>query len=158
MRTIHKKVFFLSKCIKEGILLLGLFCIQEVLYCQLKYANNWLLGYDTMNLHTQFSFSNDSLEISTFKSDMDIDGITVMSNSTGNLQFYTNGCQVFNAKHRLIQNGDNITPINWGSFCSNGLGILLDQSALAIPLQDNMQRYILTCCAINMPRRILLFQ
>lgn len=128
---------------KQAIFILSSFFIQGVLHCQFKYSSNWLLGYDTMNLHTQFSFSNDSLEISTFKSVMDIDGITVMSNSKGNLQFYTNGCQVFNGKHKLIQNGDNITPINWGSFCSNGLGILLDQSALAIPLQDDKQRYFL---------------
>ncbi|MBK8955202.1 MAG: hypothetical protein IPM34_06555 [Saprospiraceae bacterium] len=135
-------MFVNLKYIKGTMILLGAMFIQ-VVYCQVKYSSNWLFGYDTMNLHTQFNFNDDSLKVSTFKSVMYIDGVTVISNSVGKLLFYTDGCQIFNSNHQLILNGDNLTPINWGSFCTNGIGILLDQSALAIPIEGKHERFIL---------------
>ena len=117
--------------------------LNKELVSQSKYTNTWLLGYDTMNLHTRFDFINDNLIISTFKSGIDINGVGIMSDYSGELLFYTNGCKIFNRNHELMQNGDKITPIEWASYCSNGLSLSFNDCFLVIPSELNRNKFFL---------------
>lgn len=48
--------------------------------------------------------------------------INTMSDSEGNLLFYSNGCAVYNADHELMENGDGINDVSseFNQFCPGG--------------------------------------
>lgn len=69
--------------------------------------------------------------------------ISTMSDHEGNLQFYSNGCAVYNADHQLMQNGDGVNDVSkeFDEFCPGGyVGI---NNMVAIPDPKNMKGYYL---------------
>ena len=87
-----------------------------ILFAQAKYDYNLVLGYQS---------NSDTWETELFNLNFNyppdnpfdvIDGLfdvwrttTTMSDSLGNLVFYTNGCQISNANHQLMENGDSLS-------------------------------------------------
>ena len=82
---------------------------------QIKYDYNWLFGYksdaDTILYGQNMSFKGDSISISKTYLNIDL-GITnaMISDSTGQLLFYTNGCSISNYLGETMENGDSINP------------------------------------------------
>jgi hypothetical protein len=86
---------------------------------QAKYDNNWLFGYSyTQMLSDRFGVSILILQIpSRFltQSNAYIRGSnTMISDSMGQLQFYSDGCAIYNWQHQVMENGEQINYPGWG--------------------------------------------
>lgn len=110
----------------------------------------WLSGYNDGNILTsgfgitQINFDDnepvlDSMEWNFF--DFYLTDVT-FSDSSGNLLFYSNGIDVWNAQHELMENGEWLNPgefaIAWKDY-----GYPLFQGALALPLPESDDTYFL---------------
>ncbi len=96
-----------------GILFVFLILSNIVVFSQ-KYDNNWILGYEINGITPNEKLTNISFDkkvlINIVKSSLSISfSNTTMSDSLGNLLYYSNGCRIFNRNHKLMENGDNIT-------------------------------------------------
>ena len=91
-----------------------MFSIHSI--AQVKYDYNWLFGYDTDlgvpgGDGADISFNEDTVSISYVQRDMYISFTNAsISDSLGNLLFYTNGCYIANAEHEMMENGDSLNP------------------------------------------------
>jgi len=66
-----------------------------------------------------------------------------MSDTDGNLIFYTNGCEIANKNHELMMNGDSLNPGEFHDFlCETGYSGG-PQSALVLPIPNQENEYIL---------------
>ncbi|MFN8279730.1 MAG: hypothetical protein U0V49_05555 [Saprospiraceae bacterium] len=123
------------------------FCLLSYNYIifgqELRYDDNWLIGYDGSDGHTRFNFKQNNLNIDVFNSRMEIDENLAMSDKDGNLLFYTNGCQIFNNKHRLMTNGDSLIVNGWGQYCEKNLSLPFSQGMLVIPSSLHDDKYFL---------------
>jgi hypothetical protein len=79
----------------------------------------------------------------------------VMSDSSGNLAFYFNGIDVWNAQHQLMENGE---WLNTGWYAENWkeYGYPLTQGAIGLPFPGQPNQYLLFGTRINSPM-ILIF-
>jgi hypothetical protein len=92
-----------------SLLLLTLSMLGSAAYTQ-QYDNNWILGGGSNAIQLDFSMGFPSItEIEIF-GNMGASSVT-MSNAAGELIFYTNGCDIYNAEHQKIyNNGAGINP------------------------------------------------
>ncbi|HMQ59286.1 MAG TPA: T9SS type A sorting domain-containing protein [Flavilitoribacter sp.] len=120
------------------------FC--PALFGQNKQDYNWIIGYDTSYLvpggdAIKMNFENETLHISMVETveKFHMEGSnSSMSDSLGNLLFYTNGCYIVNAEHKIMANGDTISPgILYDAWCDKG-GNPLSQGAIAVPGSDHL--------------------
>ncbi len=110
------------------------------------YDNNWITGIfvdtykngivtftngssnpiaDSLNHHNLIYFTNSSV-----------------SDSAGNLAFYTNGINIFDSTHSIMQNGNGLSPCLWtNNWDSIGLSII--QGTLALPKPSDNNLYFL---------------
>ncbi len=118
---------------------------------QNKYDYNWTIGYDTSLLDPggdvilmNFNFSPVNVQtVKTVERFASEGSGTTMSDSAGNLIFYTSGCYVVNAAHEIMQNGDSINPgIIQHYYCPSGNSPNLG-GAIAIPWPDSPNLYLL---------------
>ncbi|MFN0013672.1 MAG: hypothetical protein ACKVU2_03915 [Saprospiraceae bacterium] len=66
-----------------------------------------------------------------------------MTDSAGNLLFYTNGCSVANRQHQVMPNGEGLNPGALGdAFCS-GKGYPVPQGAMILPDPGGQDRYLI---------------
>jgi len=83
----------------KKILLISLILFAQNIYAQ-KEANNWYFGYEA-----GISFDGEQPK-ALFDSKLStLEGCATMSDSLGNLLFYTNGITVWNKNHVIMQNG-----------------------------------------------------
>jgi len=81
---------------------------------QAKYDYNWILGYpsdvDTIKIYngTLFDFNKQPVSIQYFDLKIEMNPNTAISDEKGSLLFYSNGCQVANKYHDIMENGDEI--------------------------------------------------
>ena len=85
---------------KKGILLLALLIYLIQIVSAQKEANHWYFGQ-----YAGFDFSSGSMEIDTDGQLVANHGCAVSNNEYGDLQFYTNGFQVWNRNHEEMPNG-----------------------------------------------------
>ncbi len=89
-----------------------LFTLAWQVIGQPKHDYNWLLGYgpapDPIIGGSWLNFHQNPVEVSFFDIQILYTAISMISDSSGSLQFYTNGCEVINAEHELMANGDSI--------------------------------------------------
>lgn len=91
-------------------------------------TNNWLMGYASWGGvpygQTKFDFFNGSL-VSNFDSlEMDFKHTHAnISDSSGNLLFYTNGNYIADATNDTMQNGSGLTPGAYANYAYDGFGI-----------------------------------
>lgn len=112
--------------IKKIMFFLASFFWLKCFYAQ-KEANNWYFGYEagiSFNSGAPIALTNGKLTSS--------EGSAVMSDTQGNLLFYTDGATVWNANHDTLANGKDL----WGH-CSS------TQSSLIVPLPENDSIYYL---------------
>jgi len=131
--------------------LLFALCIPFIVCAQGKYDNNWIFGYGPSDstLHyggTLIDFEVSTPTLSYFDTDIGfISEKASISNSNGNLIAYTNGCQVQNRVHQLMEGGDNINegPAH-EQYCNSGTFSYLNfQGALFVPMPDSDSLYAL---------------
>ena len=106
-----------------------------------QHDNTWLtgLGYGTTK-STLVDFNN-TISIDTVFRNMTMSGAAVsMSDSSGNLIFYSNGIKVNNAQYQLMQNGDSLNP---GQVANNNrtVGYPYTESMISIPHPNQANKY-----------------
>ncbi|MFN0200662.1 MAG: T9SS type A sorting domain-containing protein, partial [Bacteroidia bacterium] len=65
-----------------------------------------------------------------------------MSDSLGNLLFYTNGVQIYNKLGVLMENGDSLAPSNY-TYSNYTTGLALQQAAMILPFPNHPNVYYL---------------
>jgi len=75
-------------------------------------GNVWILGFltDILKEQVQMDFNGDSLEVQPFigTSSMADPSLSSISDQAGDLVLYTNGCQILNNSHTVIEGGDSL--------------------------------------------------
>ncbi len=107
---------------------------------------NWMFGYENYPPDwggTRLNFnqippttSNNTLALFLCFTDASI------SDTNGNMLFYTNGMYVANANHQLMPNGDSLNPGDLFNYYQ-GYGYRLIQGALIIPLPGSDSLYLI---------------
>ncbi|MCO5289145.1 MAG: T9SS type A sorting domain-containing protein [Bacteroidetes bacterium] len=117
-----------------------LYTFLIIVFSKLSFAqqginNNWLMGYDNLNgqaAHPKFDFYNGTPIITLDSLDMRMRHTHAnISDTQGNLLFYTNGYYIANANNDTMQNGSGINPSAYTTYFDDGLGI--PQSHVIIP-------------------------
>ena len=100
--------------------------------------NVWLIGSSIFNGEldkNQFDFSNNQPELSVVQTEANF-FITnsSISDSLGNLLFYTNGRKIYDANHNIIENGDSVGAHRFlWEFQSSSNQMTVDQGTLILP-------------------------
>ena len=116
-----------------------------------KHDYHWIMGYDSNTPDTTFSvvkfdFNSSKLYWEKFNTKYDFGTATFnMSDSAGNLQFYSNGCWLINNKDEIMKNGDTLNP---GKTYQNRCTIDHDTygsffNFLCIPKPKSINKYLL---------------
>ena len=123
-------------------LLFILFIIPSILHAQ-KHDSNWLIGGDCITgnedfILTQLDFSDQNFrpKRTAHFPYAKLETNSVMSDSQGNLLFYTNGNTIQNWKHEPMKNGEYL--IEEGCDWEN-----LQQGAISIPSPYLQNQYVL---------------
>lgn len=117
---------------------------------QNKHNYNWPLGYGPGNPALNYggslvAFSSGIPEVSYFNIQFAYSGDnTNISDKNGKLVAYTNGCQIQNREHVLMENGEDINPgIAHQQQCSQVSGYSNDQGSLFLPMPGSDSLYFL---------------
>lgn len=130
-------------------LLLSLCCMCALGTCLAqKHDYNWVLGYDSdlnypdaEGVFLDFNSIPLSVEYSPIPVWM-LSTLACISNSSGQLQFYTNGCSIINSLNEVIENGGGVNPGEISSnYCETGYpgG---RQSCLILPSSEPSEFYL----------------
>lgn len=122
-------------------------------YAQDKYDYVWLFGRyeeDTTSIYqfggTRIDFNFNPPEISYFDVpvDFDFNETSMICDSSGNLQLYTDGCSIVNYDNLLVENGDFINPGEvYDEWCALGYGYPSSQSSMFLPKPGSDHIYYL---------------
>jgi hypothetical protein len=119
---------------------LVLWC-NYLLYAQ-SHDNIWLVGQETTS-STVLDFSSGNMQVDSASRNMPIyRTATSVSDSFGNLIFYTNGIQINNANYQLMQNGDSLNPGQVANDYSN-IGYTIFNGVISIPHPVQANKYYL---------------
>ena len=126
------------------------FQIIASICAQIKQSSIWPLGYDDLENQpdaTLISFQNNIIEISSIdlKVNMDL-GAAVLSDTSGRLLFYSDGCRIANADHEIMAGGDslNYPGLKFELDCiNNEVGYSFFQGLLALPFPKSEHLYVL---------------
>jgi Secretion system C-terminal sorting domain len=135
--------------------ILTIFILLTSLSTKAQHQNdyNWILGYgillpDLKQGGTRLSFLTDPPTQTYYEVPPDVVYCTGMiSDSAGVLQFYTNGCQVFDTNYHLMQDGDSINYANgyiYKTWCEKeDLGYSTLNGLMVLPVPDSPKKYII---------------
>jgi hypothetical protein len=87
--------------------------------------------------------------ISYFEIPLDFEEIAMISDSSGQLLFYTNGCAIANKEHKIMVNGDSLNPGKWYNSRCHYLGYPTNQAEIILPMPGNPSLYYLFHLKIN---------
>jgi hypothetical protein len=137
---------------KKKTLILFVIFYSFQLTAQIKYDYNWLFGYsggenDTLYYGMNMNFSEDSVDILAIFLNIDL-GLTnaSISDSLGNLLFFTNGCSVSDFSGKTLENGDSLNAGGalFESTCFGSFPMYnIPQGILFIPDPGNPNRFYL---------------
>ena len=119
-----------------------------------KYDYTWVLGYDySLNTYPDkaegsiIRFNDSPPSVTPYPIAYDMLGGTAISDpESGELLFYTNGCSVINARHEVMDNGENLNPGSWHiAYCIPGPQAYYPTSQVifAVPYPGRQGRYVL---------------
>ncbi|MDO8366727.1 MAG: PKD domain-containing protein [Saprospiraceae bacterium] len=119
------------------------------IHAQGKNDYQWVTGYGTFAVHfggTRINFNANEPAFTHFALPyhFGFDIPCSISDEEGNLQFYSNGCQIINKEHELIENGDDLSPGFFQSIeCDNPpYGYDSYQSMTILPRPGHPGRYV----------------
>lgn len=145
-RAVH---FFAMK--KVAALFILLLFAGRTLCAQGKEDYTWVLGYPNdppTEIHplvggSLLSFKNGPPDTSRFVTGAGMTMSASISDDKGDLLFYSNGCEVFNAKHQIMPNGDAINfGVGYDATCATPLKRYnLFQGVLALPWPQRPNQY-----------------
>jgi hypothetical protein len=102
--------------------------------------NIWITGYNGGLGEAKLDFYNGNPSINPYNVPMDFRHTHAnISDSAGNLLFYTNGYYIADATHDTMQNGGGINPGAYANFVPDGF--LIPQGALIVPKPGNSNIY-----------------
>ncbi|NBC05596.1 MAG: hypothetical protein GVY26_00200, partial [Bacteroidetes bacterium] len=127
-------------------LLFSTFCIRAQ-----KYDYTWLLGYESDgNLPgtevVNLNFNEDPVSVTTeSRAAAFFVSSAMISDTSGQLLFYTDGCDIYNANDEIVENGDDLNPgevhdIQCNNENSNGYTAGW-QSSIILPKPSNNNSY-----------------
>ncbi|MBP6827105.1 MAG: PKD domain-containing protein [Saprospiraceae bacterium] len=110
----------------------------------------WILGYNSNFPELFFGgnyidFQPGNPAINYFDIPFDMDNPVIMSDSAGGLQYYSSGCNVINREHRIMENGDDLSPGFYHDiYCDQAdWGYLSYRGILSLPMPGHAGEYIL---------------
>ena len=116
---------------------------------QNRHDNTWILGYgpylpDKFFGGNEIDFSDGTPTIKHFGlPNFDLNSPCSISDGSGRLQFYTNGCRIHNREHAIMENGDDLNDGDiFDQYCPF-TGYPAYQSLLALPFPGHEGRYVL---------------
>jgi PKD repeat protein len=116
----------------------------------------WLFGkrnIDSSNYlgGTILNFSNNTVNVSFIDILLNFQASTMISDSTGDLQFYSNLCEISNSQHEIMQNGNQINPgFTHDGYCIDG-GYPMNEGGISIPFPSIINQYIMFHLAYGDP-------
>ncbi|GAB4497447.1 MAG: hypothetical protein OHK0019_31080 [Saprospiraceae bacterium] len=134
--------------------LLFTFC-PVLLQAQVKFDNTWIFGDNLSDTSggkfwgAILDFKETPPNLSFFQIPVDLDATAMISDSAGNLLFYSNGCIILNRKHEAMPNGDSINfgGATYQQTCGFELaaprGYLSHQGILILPWPGRSDYYIM---------------
>ncbi|MDX1913934.1 MAG: hypothetical protein SFV22_20730, partial [Saprospiraceae bacterium] len=131
----------------KNFLVLAITLLALQLEAQVKHDYVWLFGYEPDDPHpkiggSKLDFNIYPYDTSRFDIPFRFKAISMISDSGGALQFYTNGCQIANAAHQIMANGDDLNPgLEHEVYCA--FGYPLEQGVLTLPWPGNKNRYVI---------------
>ena len=144
----YARLFLFGYCLStmRGILFLLMFLpLHYIVYAQ-KHDNIWLMGFgggsqsplDDEYGNMMFDFSQIDrptiIEKQEFDMNFDVTNSSI-SDSSGNLLFYTNGEKIYNRQHQLMQNGNGLVEE------ATGFGYYIAQGVLILNKPDSQRLY-----------------
>ena len=110
----------------------------------------WILGYNSNFPELFFGgdyidFQSGNPTINYFDIPFDMDNPVIMSDSAGNLQYYSSGCNVINREHQIMENGDDLSPGFYHDiYCDEAdWGYLSYRGILSLPVPGHPGEYVL---------------
>jgi len=123
-----------------------------------KYDYQWVIGYDT-TISKQYgngillNFNKDPVNVSLLKTinNFSMEGSnSSMCDENGKLLFYSNGCNIIDARGMIMENGDSINPgLVQSSFCPSGNPA--SQGVIALPAPGSSNLYYVFNLDLDMP-------
>jgi hypothetical protein len=123
-----------------------------------KYDHQWVIGYDT-TISKEYgngillNFNYDPVNVSLLKTinNFSMEGSnTSMCDENGKLLFYSNGCNIIDARGMIMENGDSINPgLVQSNYCPSGNPA--SQGVIALPAPGNSKLYYLFNLDLDMP-------
>jgi hypothetical protein len=121
-------------------------CVSLIISAQNKYDNNIINGYvSSPNTPDGFvmSFRGDSFDVHTKEVTCNLlRSSMAMSNSNGDLLFYTDGCGIYNYNDELLSDKIN-NQTGFSNFCSTESNYPVNQGILSIPYPGKHNQYII---------------
>jgi hypothetical protein len=126
---------------KKWVLLAMIWFQAHTVFAQ-GYNHNWLLGYyPVINGKAEIDSVNFNVFAQVRKMKFSSSQANI-SDSLGNILFYTNGCWIANVTGDTMMNGSGLNPGNFSNgYCSYGYPIACMQ--MALPFPDSSHKYIL---------------
>lgn len=109
----------------------------------------WFTGYNEFPGvagygQAQIRFENDTVLVEPASFAFNFEStVAVMSDSTGQLLFYSNGCSVANRNHEIMANGSDLNPGEISDLVCPWKGYIVPQGAMVLPSPANDKRYFL---------------
>jgi hypothetical protein len=120
--------------VKYVFLFLFVVCVND-LVAQNHYDQNWLFGYKC-----GLDFSTDPPQPILDAALQSEESCASISDSFGNLLFYTNGITVWNKQHEVMDNG---TGLCIGQYLSDDFGTSVTQGVVIIPSITDSNQYLI---------------
>ena len=124
------------------------FSLLGTLHTQPKHDYHWLFGYDSNSGTPEgdganINFNANPIEITYHVRDMNIGKMnSSMSDSEGNLLFYSNGCYIADATDEVMLNGDGLNPGELhDQHCPTPTGYRMRQGLIILPSPGNPKHY-----------------
>jgi len=142
----------------DNFILVVLFFYSYLANSQDKYDYQWVIGYDT-TVSKQYgngillNFNDVPVNVSLLKTinNFSMEGSnTSICDENGKLLFYSNGCNVLDARGMIMENGDSINPgLVQSSHCPSGNPA--SQGVIALPAPGSKNLYYLFNLDLDIP-------
>ncbi len=133
------------------ILSLQFYFLVFSIYAQEKYSNVWIFGHIPNEPKNYFGgskldFGTNNPKVNYFSINSSIFDCSVISNSDGNLEIYSNACEIFDSNNRIILNGNHISHGEfYNSYCLDPIDPFYPtkSSGIILPGFDSNSNYFI---------------